>query len=69
MEIHTQFVGKVVELLRADGRIDGVAVGGSWIARQMDQYSDLDFVVGVSPAHHAVVLTESTALAARSARC
>jgi hypothetical protein len=65
MEMHTQFVGKVVELLQADARIDGVAVGGSWIARQMDEYSDLDFVIGVSPEHHAAVLAEREAIAAR----
>ena len=63
--MHTQFVGRMVALARSDARIDGVAVGGSWIARQMDQYSDLDFVVGVSPEHHAAVMAERTALAAR----
>jgi hypothetical protein len=51
--------------LRSDARIDGVAIGGSWIARQMDEYSDLDFVVGVSPEHHAAVMAERAALAAR----
>jgi hypothetical protein len=65
METHTQFVDKVVELLRSDARIDGVAVGGSWVARQMDRYSDLDFVVGVSAEHHAAVMAERSALAAR----
>ena len=65
METHTRFVGKVVDLLRPDARIDGVAIGGSWIGQRMDQHSDLDFVVGVSPEHHPAVMAERTALAAR----
>jgi hypothetical protein len=65
MQVHERFAETVVAVLRSDDRIDGVAVGGSWLGRQMDEHSDLDLVIGVAPVHHAAVMEERAALAAR----
>ncbi|WPV67094.1 hypothetical protein [Chitinophaga sp. LS1] len=40
-----QFADRVVALLTADDVVVGLAAGGSWIGGQLDEYSDIDFVL------------------------
>ncbi|WPQ62662.1 nucleotidyltransferase domain-containing protein [Chitinophaga sancti] len=40
-----QFADRVVDLLSADDVVVGLAAGGSWIGGQLDEYSDIDFVL------------------------
>ena len=39
------FVDGAVKLLKADSRLRGLAIGGSWITGELDEFSDLDLVV------------------------
>lgn len=55
---HQEFINKVVDILKQDDRIVGIALGGSYITGTMDEYSDLDFVIAVDPADLAVVMEE-----------
>lgn len=43
--IQTDFAYRVKNILDKDDRILGVAVGGSWITQQIDEFSDLDLVI------------------------
>jgi len=58
------FVEHAVPLLAADPRIVGVGAGGSWIAGEMDEFSDLDLVIAVAPEHEAEVSRDRQAIAA-----
>ena len=42
----------------------GVAAGGSWIAGNMDEFSDVDLVIAVAPEHEAAVSRDRQAIAA-----
>jgi len=61
---HSHFVARAIEQLATDPRIVGLGVGGSWIERQMDQFSDLDLVVVIDPAHVASVMSSRREVAA-----
>lgn len=43
--IQTDFAYRVKSILEKDDCILGVAVGGSWITQQIDEFSDLDLVI------------------------
>ncbi|WP_160715912.1 aminoglycoside 6-adenylyltransferase [Chitinophaga solisilvae] len=43
--IHQQFVRHIMEVIQFDESIVGLAVGGSWITDELDEYSDLDLVL------------------------
>ncbi len=43
--IQTDFAYRVKSILEKDDRILGVAIGGSWITEQIDEFSDLDLVI------------------------
>lgn len=45
---HASFLIHAMKILEADARVIGFALGGSYISKQMDEYSDLDFVIVVS---------------------
>lgn len=40
-----QFANKSKQILETDDNVIGLTVGGSWITNQIDEYSDLDFIV------------------------
>jgi hypothetical protein len=40
-----EFANKAKEILKTDDSVIGLTVGGSWITNQIDDYSDLDFIV------------------------
>jgi hypothetical protein len=61
---HARVLEHVLDHLARDPRIVGVAAGGSYLTRTMDEFSDLDLVIAVEPTEHAVVLAEAKAIAA-----
>ena len=44
-ETHKQFIENVIDQVRTDDDVVGLAVGGSWITNEIDEYSDLDLVL------------------------
>lgn len=42
---YQQFTARAVEMFKPDPAVIGLAVGGSWINDEMDNYSDLDLVL------------------------
>ncbi len=56
-EPHQKFLENSVPRLKEDPRILGVAVGGSFLLNELDEYSDLDLVVYIDPQYYAEVLT------------
>jgi predicted nucleotidyltransferase len=63
--IHREFLQTSVEKLKDDKRILGVAVGGSILSYNMDEYSDLDLIVVVDREKYQEVLRERKKLAER----
>lgn len=49
LPMHQSFVDHVIQRTKQDHRIVGVAMGGSWLFGNMDEYSDLDFVIVYDP--------------------
>lgn len=43
--IQTEFAKNVVEKIKTDDSILGLAVAGSWINQELDEYSDLDLIL------------------------
>jgi hypothetical protein len=43
--MHRDFVEKVLEIVKTDPTIVGLAAGGSWINNQIDEFSDVDLVL------------------------
>jgi hypothetical protein len=58
------FVDQALPLLAGDPRVVGVGAGGSWIAGDMDEFSDLDLVIAVAPEHETAVSRDRQAIAA-----
>ena len=46
--MHQEFIDKAIKAAKADSLIVGLAVGGSWIGKQTDEFSDIDFVLVTS---------------------
>jgi predicted nucleotidyltransferase len=67
-ETHRLFLAQSVERLRGDSRIVGVAAGGSFVLGTMDEFSDLDLVVVVTPAHWTEVMADRLTIAAKLGR-
>ena len=61
---HARVLERALEHLSRDPRIVGVAAGGSYRTRTMDEFSDLDLVIAVEPTEHATVLAEAKTIAA-----
>ena len=45
MTIQEQFADNVVEAVRDDEKVVGVAVAGSWVTNEIDELSDLDLIL------------------------
>ncbi|MEO6610861.1 MAG: nucleotidyltransferase domain-containing protein [Chitinophagaceae bacterium] len=43
--IQEDFAAHVVEIIKNDADVVGLAVAGSWISKELDEYSDLDLVL------------------------
>jgi predicted nucleotidyltransferase len=63
-EPHAAFLRGALPRLAADGRLVGVAAGGSYLSGTLDQWSDLDLVIAVEPEAHAAVLADRQRIAA-----
>ncbi len=58
------FLHSAIARLRADDRVVGVAVGGSFLSGSMDEYSDLDLVIAVEPARVDSIMADRHDIAA-----
>jgi len=61
--IQREFLLTSVEKLKSDKRILGVAIGGSILSNNMDEYSDLDLIVIVDQERYQEVLKERKEIA------
>lgn len=59
-EPHRVFAEAAIPKLKNDPRILGVAVGGSYLQGEIDEFSDLDLVVFIDPPHYDEVLLDRT---------
>jgi len=62
---HASFLEQALQVLRADERIVGVAIGGSFVTGKLDAYSDLDLVLAIEHAYVEAVMRERKQIAAR----
>lgn len=60
---HQSFIDRAVGILGRDARIAGAALGGSYITGNMDEFSDLDFVIAINPADTAGVMNDRMRIA------
>lgn len=60
---HDDFVKNAVDILKADPRVVGVTLGGSYITDEMDEYSDVDLVIAIEPTSHEAVMDERMEIA------
>ncbi|MBH8572760.1 nucleotidyltransferase domain-containing protein [Nostocaceae cyanobacterium CENA369] len=57
-EPQRSFLEKMLMKLQTDERLLGVAIAGSYLRGEMDEYSDLDLIIVVNDAHYQNVLQE-----------
>lgn len=62
---HQAFLDRALEVLTSEPGIVGVAIGGSFVTDQIDDLSDLDFVIAVDPAHWPDMLDRRVDVAGR----
>jgi predicted nucleotidyltransferase len=62
---HQHFIERAVNILRQDEQIAGVALGGSYITGNMDEFSDLNLVIAVNPEATAQVMRERINIAGK----
>lgn len=55
-EPHRSFLEQILTKLKQDNRLLGVAIGGSYLSGEMDEYSDLDLVLVVDDINYEQVL-------------
>ncbi|WP_394245474.1 oxalate:formate antiporter [Vibrio astriarenae] len=55
---HHAVLEHIVSVLSQDPRICGIGCSGSYASDSMDQYSDLDFVIAVSPEHYIEIMEQ-----------
>jgi predicted nucleotidyltransferase len=55
---HKQMIHKVLQFAENDDRIAGLALGGSYITNNMDEFSDLDFVVVTKTESYKEIMSE-----------
>ena len=60
---HATFLRDAIDRLSKDERLVGIAAGGSYATRSMDEFSDLDLVIAVEQAAYESVLSERQAIA------
>lgn len=62
-EAHRSFLEHIIAKLKQDKRLLGVAIGGSYLTGEMDEYSDIDLVLVVDDIHYEQVLQERQVIA------
>ncbi|HAG80261.1 MAG TPA: hypothetical protein DCL61_03595 [Cyanobacteria bacterium UBA12227] len=55
-ELHRSFLEQILAKFKQDNRLLGIAIGGSYISGEMDEYSDLDLVIVVENSYYEQVL-------------
>ncbi|WP_196521526.1 nucleotidyltransferase domain-containing protein [Nostoc sp. WHI] len=60
-----EMLEQILPKLKTDDRLLGVAIGGSYLSGEMDEYSDLDLSIVVDDLHYEQVLKERQLLANR----
>jgi predicted nucleotidyltransferase len=60
---HAAFLDRAIGILEKDRRLLGVGACGSFLARKVDEFSDIDLVIGVEDKAHAEVTRERMAIA------
>lgn len=63
LEEHNNFIKNAVNILRKDERILGVAAAGSYITKDMDEFSDVDLVIAIKKESYIEVLSERIQIA------
>lgn len=53
---HNNFLKNAVEILKSDPRIVGIATGGSYITDEMDEYSDVDLIIGIDDTYYDSIM-------------
>ena len=66
--LHAALLEKVLPVLRKDDRILAVAAGGSFITREMDEFSDLDLIIAVTPESFPEVMKEREEIASKAGK-
>lgn len=61
---HETFLNKALPILISDPRLVGVAAAGSWITKNMDEFSDIDLVVVAAREHYEEVMRDRMRLIA-----
>lgn len=62
-EQQQRFLSNALQIFIQDKRIEGVAIGGSYIADNMDEFSDLDLVIVVNPDNYIELMDERKEIA------
>lgn len=62
---HRVFLENAIQTLKRDGRIVGVAAGGSFATDTMDEHSDLDLILAIDPKHTLEVMRDRPMIAGR----
>ena len=62
-EPHRLFLEQILTTLKQDKRLLGVAIGGSYLTGEMDEYSDIDLVLVVEDNYYEQVLQERERIA------
>lgn len=59
------FLEQIVSRLKKDDRLLGVAIGGSYLRGEMDEYSDLDLIIVVDDVYYQQILNERQMFASK----
>jgi hypothetical protein len=62
-EAHQRFVRRALAQISADPRFVGLAAAGSWAEGTMDDFSDLDLLLAIEPAHIEEVMKQRQQIA------
>jgi predicted nucleotidyltransferase len=66
--LHAAFLEKALPIWQKDARISAVAAGGSFITREMDEFSDLDLVIAVAQEAFPEVMKERKEIASKAGK-
>lgn len=45
MTVHKDFVARAFQIMKDEGKLIGLAVAGSWLTNEIDEYSDIDLIL------------------------
>ncbi|MFZ7102753.1 MAG: oxalate:formate antiporter [Peptococcaceae bacterium] len=60
---YERFIKNSLDIFKSDTRLIGLAAAGSYITRDMDEYSDLDLVIAVEPGSASEIMHERIKIA------